>query len=229
MFGALGIGTVDCVVIRVRIMPRKPELRPAPAAGGQGFTANRLSMDVLSPQALLFNSNERRACDNASVILLAIATPSFTAVINGNRLASGANETVASLQLARSEAIKRNQSVAVCRSADGATCVTTSDASWLGWITVVDSTGELIRTHAVKLPVQVAASNAIANSVDRVIFRADGMARTAAGILLNAQFSVCIPTSLPAENQRLVSIGAGSRISVDRVNAAGACLQPGDS
>lgn len=165
-------------------------------------------------------------------ILLAIATPSFTSIINGNRLASGANELVASLQLARSEAVKRNRSVAICRSTDGATCVAAAGAAgdaWAGWITVVDATDELLRTNTAKQPLQVSVSPGIRSNVDRVVFRADGMARTAAGVLLEAQFGVCIPTTQPAENQRFVSIGGGSRISVARNDAAGACPPPADN
>lgn len=162
-------------------------------------------------------------------ILLAIATPSFTSIINGNRLASGANEIVGSLQLARSEAVKRNRSVALCRSTDGATCVGAAGGAWEGWITVVDATDEVIRTNAAKPPLQVSASSAIADTADRIVFRPDGMARTSAGLLLDAQIAVCMPTTLPAENQRLVSIAAGSRVAVARNDAAGACPQPADT
>ena len=42
-------------------------------------------------------------------ILLSLAVPSFTSVINANRLTAQANELVADLQLARTEAIRRNQ------------------------------------------------------------------------------------------------------------------------
>ena len=57
-----------------------------------------------------------------AAILMAIATPSFIALINGNRLTSTANELVSSLQLARSEALRRNTQVRVCRSESGNTC-----------------------------------------------------------------------------------------------------------
>lgn len=192
-------------------MPPEPRF-PRPSAVAPGFTLVELMVTV----AVL-------------AILLAIATPSFTSIINGNRLASGANELVASVQLARSEAVKRNRSVAICRSTDGANCVLAAGASWEGWITVVDATDEVLRMNTVKPPLEVSASDAIGDNTDRIVFRPDGMARTAAGVLLEAQFGVCIPTSLPAENQRLVSIVAGSRVSVDRNNAAGACPQPSDT
>ena len=47
------------------------------------------------------------------IILLAVAIPSFTASVVNNRLTTIANELVASLSYARSEAIRRGQHVAV--------------------------------------------------------------------------------------------------------------------
>ena len=130
-------------------------------------------------------------------ILVAIATPSFTAIINNNRLTSSANELVASLQLARSDAVTRNTSVRLCRSADSVSCVGATGATWAGWITVVEATGVVLRVNTVKAPIQVSASPAISDNTDRVVFRPDGMARTNAGALLEAQMAVCMPTGTP--------------------------------
>ena len=50
-----------------------------------------------------------------------------------SRLTGLANTLVADLQLARSEAIKRNSTVRLCQSSDGATCA--NNANWgLGWL-----------------------------------------------------------------------------------------------
>ena len=162
-------------------------------------------------------------------ILVAIATPSFTGIINNNRLTGNANELVASMQLARSDAVTRNTPVMLCRSADSATCVLATGSPWTGWITVVEATGEVLRVNTVKVPIQVSASPAITDNTDRVVFRADGKARNNAGTLLTAQMAVCIPTGLPAENQRFVSIVSGSRVSIDRFNGAGACPAPNNN
>ncbi len=71
-------------------------------------------------------------------VLAALAAPSFNEAILSNRLASYANSFVASVQLARSEAIKRNATVVMCRSADGVSCATTG--TWQqGWILWRDS------------------------------------------------------------------------------------------
>jgi type IV fimbrial biogenesis protein FimT len=75
-------------------------------------------------------------------ILAAIAAPSFQDMLNQTRASSLANELAASLNLARSEAIKRGTQVTVCKSgnitAASPTCSTT--ASWQdGWLIFVDT------------------------------------------------------------------------------------------
>src|SRR6185369_496626 len=70
-------------------------------------------------------------------ILAAIAAPSFNEAILSNKLAGYANNFVASAQLARSEAVKRNKPVRICRSANGTSCATSG--TWRqGWIVFSD-------------------------------------------------------------------------------------------
>ena len=54
-------------------------------------------------------------------ILMAIAVPSFNQMIVSGRLTAQSNEMVAAMSLARSEAIKRNANVTLCRADTGAT------------------------------------------------------------------------------------------------------------
>lgn len=56
-----------------------------------------------------------------SAILVAMAVPMFTAMIRNNTVSSAVNSLVASMDLARSEAIRRNGPVVVCRSTDATT------------------------------------------------------------------------------------------------------------
>lgn len=53
-----------------------------------------------------------------SAILLAMAVPAFTSMIQNNRVSSAANSLQNSLDLARSEAIRRGNNVSLCRSAN---------------------------------------------------------------------------------------------------------------
>lgn len=72
-------------------------------------------------------------------ILTMVAVPSFSAAMLSNKLAGYANNFVASALLARSEAIKRNVAVTLCRSADLSTCA--SSGGWQqGWIVMSGTT-----------------------------------------------------------------------------------------
>jgi type IV fimbrial biogenesis protein FimT len=74
-------------------------------------------------------------------ILAALAAPSFNEAILSNKLTSYANNFVASATLARSEAIKRNAVVTLCRSANGTACA--SSGGWQqGWIVFNDKNGD---------------------------------------------------------------------------------------
>jgi len=75
-------------------------------------------------------------------ILLALALPSFQSSLRSNRVATGTNELLASLSLARSEGIRSTRGGGVCSSADGATCGGDWDSGWIVW-TEVDGDGVL--------------------------------------------------------------------------------------
>lgn len=75
-----------------------------------------------------------------AAILLAAALPSMKEVIVKDRTASQVNELLASLQLARSEAVKRMTPVTVCASADGESCLSSAEKTWEnGWIVFNES------------------------------------------------------------------------------------------
>jgi type IV fimbrial biogenesis protein FimT len=156
-------------------------------------------------------------------IVLSLAYPSFVSVINSNRLAGASNDLIGDLQYARSEAIRRNSRVSVCASADGSTC---GGGNWANWIVRVGNPAEVLRTGSAKQPVQLLASAAVGAS--GVTFRSDGMARTAAGLLLDASFAACIPTTNPKENARVIRLGFGSRVMTTKENGGGACAAPAD-
>jgi len=70
------------------------------------------------------------------------AAPSFTKMIQNNRLATQSNTLIGALNLARSESIKRGFNVILCRSSNGATCAVAGD--WdQGWIVFVDTNNDV--------------------------------------------------------------------------------------
>lgn len=149
-------------------------------------------------------------------ILAAVASPYLLAVVNNNRLASGTNEIIAAFQQARMEAIRRNGSVSVCRTTDGATCA--NDAgNWGRWLVVVASDGEVLRSGTATAPLRLSGGQGT------ITFRADGLARTGGALVSADIVTVCIPTTQPAENRRVINMGSGSRISTSSDNGNGVC------
>jgi type IV fimbrial biogenesis protein FimT len=81
-------------------------------------------------------------------IVLALGAPSFGDFFRNNRLAEASNGLISASQLARTEAIKRQQNVAVCASAnpeagDAATC---SGGPFTGWLVFEDGNGDCARS-----------------------------------------------------------------------------------
>lgn len=86
-----------------------------------------------------------------SAILLAIAVPSFQSSIASMRATEAANSLLSSLELARSEAMRRGVNVTVCRVNDSTSATPTCSATavgtygaadWAnGWMTFVDGPG----------------------------------------------------------------------------------------
>ncbi|MGX9719647.1 GspH/FimT family pseudopilin [Stenotrophomonas acidaminiphila] len=145
-------------------------------------------------------------------ILASAAIPGFTSLINRDRLTSRANELVALFQYARSEAIRLNGRVVLCPSTDGANC---SGSDWDQLIVVVSRSGQVLR--------QLSGNGRAAISADvaDVAFSADGLARDSSGLLATASITVCIDTTHPSDNRRVVQLASGSRVSVQQ--ASGAC------
>ncbi len=71
-------------------------------------------------------------------IIAAVAVPSFQSIIVSNRLASQANELVAALNYARSEAVKRRKSV---------TLTSNNGTDWSAGWTITDADGTLLRVQ----------------------------------------------------------------------------------
>jgi type IV fimbrial biogenesis protein FimT len=148
-------------------------------------------------------------------VLLAIAVPSFNQMIVANRLATQANEIVAAVSLGRSEAIKRNASVTLCRvpRSDSTACAAGS-GNWENWI-IRTGGGTIVQRGAVNT---YGGSFVVTSTLDtdRVVFGPDGLARTDGAIIApdaeNNAIRLC-SNRLDEDNVRLVELGAGSRVS----------------
>ena len=172
-----------------------------------------------------------------AAILLALAAPSFRQALGKSRLSSAASELTSAVQLARSEAIRNNRRVTLCRSEDSSACSSASN-DWPGWIVFVDLNGDgvrnsnepVVKSGTVGGPVQALSSPNLSAAGERITFRGDGTARTANGqSLMTGTLSVCLPATDPADNVRDVSLAFGSRTVVRKRNSGGACATPADA
>lgn len=82
-----------------------------------------------------------------TVVILAIimtaAAPSLRDMILNNRMATQANDFLGAMNLARSEAVKRGQKVALCKSTNLTACATSG--GWdQGWIMFVDENDDAV-------------------------------------------------------------------------------------
>lgn len=180
-------------------------------------------------------------------VVMAVGGYSFRFVVNSGRITNPANELLATLQLARIEAVRRGQRTVICRSENaesGAPTCTTAAGQWAGWLAFVDNNRNgvfdpggatpdvVLKVGSIKVPTTIEASPAISGAGSRIVFRSDGMARTATGALLVARVRMCVPDTLPADNARDVIIAGGSRVSVVRsvaVITSGACAAPANT
>jgi type IV fimbrial biogenesis protein FimT len=140
-------------------------------------------------------------------ILVGLAVPSFNNASLSSKLTGFANDLVASAQLARSEAVKRNAAVTLCASEDGTTC--DDPEGWeAGWI-ILGPTGVIQRYAPLPAEFRVIQTGGVAN----IVFPAT-VAGTTTGI-----FTVCRAEPTGSQ-ERVVTIGASGGTRVTRTEAA---------
>lgn len=165
------------------------------------------------PRAAGFTLIELMVTVAVLAIIASIAMPVMQSLIATNRLSGASTELVAALQLARSEAIRRNAPVVVCGSSDGVNCEEAT--AWKRWIVTgrdnVAGTSDVIRDSSVQGALQVSGPAA------GIRFRPSG--------LLDAQsvMTVCLPVHNPADNQRVVTLLVGGGVVTSRADGGGAC------
>lgn len=152
-----------------------------------------------------------------AAILLTIAIPNYQTFMLNSRMSSKSNDLLGALQLARSEAIKRNARVSVCKSTGGA-CVTAG--TWTqGWMVFVDA-GVAGTLDGTDQPIQIYPAltgtttlNATANASNFISYLPTGMPNLAVGT--TATLTLC--PGVAGENGRDIQIVAAGRASI--VNA----------
>ena len=144
-----------------------------------------------------------------AAILATIAVPAFQEVGLSSKLNTMANNFVASVHLARSEAIKRNLVVTVCASSNGTSCT----GAWKdGWVVLAG--GSVIYTQAA-LPNGFLLSEA--GGATSIAFQSTGVGATAANLTL------CRATPTVGTLQRTIRVSATGRPAVGKVSGASTC------
>jgi type IV fimbrial biogenesis protein FimT len=121
--------------------------------------------------------------------LVSIGMPSFRYVTTGNRISAGVNGLLGDMQFARAEAIKQGQTVSVCATNDGKTCLGTSTWSG-GWIVFsdtgaigsIDGTDQMLRVQKKLSSGDTLIANTAGFGV--ITFNREGFARNMPGPVL---------------------------------------------
>ena len=143
-------------------------------------------------------------------ILVALAVPNFNDATLSARLNGFANSLVAAAQVARSEAIKRNETIRVCASADGDEC--DGDDWEEGWIVVTDD--DVVLQYQQPLPSEFKVIEA---PVDTLELSFPG---TVVGAT-TATLTVCRSTPVGSEERVVTISGTGSAYVA--MTTAGTC------
>lgn len=150
-------------------------------------------------------------------ILIAAVTPSFRGVLRDNQAATQSNALVTSLMLARSEAIKRNAPVVMCRSDDGASC---AGSDWAeGWILWADTDGDttIDSGEIVQVQEDLAGNFTLTAAGSSFTYRPDGSVTGAA-----ADSFELLPPDGDTDYGRCVAVDVTGRPNVTK----GACPSP---
>ena len=199
------------------------------------FTGISKNNDAMRTLNFLQYLHKRRSCSVSRVwgftlielmvtvaivaILAMVAAPSFSQAILSAKLSAYANNFMASAQLARSEAIKRNSTVRLCRSADGLSCAANGD--WKqGWIVFHDVTNNgTVDSGDTVIQVQEALSADYSFTGDSysLTFQSIGAGSTSATLTL------CKASPSPGNQEREIKVSATGRSSATTTRT-GVCV-----
>lgn len=159
---------------------------------------------------------------SVSAILLTVGVPSFSQFTVNTRLNSYANAMFSHLTLARSEAIKRNTRVAMCKSSDGSTCANTGDWSQ-GWVVFADldnsgsiSGGEQVITTMPAFSTGFSFSGN-ANVSNYISYDAQGMTKLTSGGFQAGTIKLCPAAPAVAGNGRNVILSSSGRSRITKI------------
>ena len=163
----------------------------------------------------------------ATAVLLAIGAPSMAGMVKSARISSASNLFFSGLLLARSEAIKRNSRVVLCKSSEGVVCSPTG--GWeQGWIIFHDSNNnglrdgfEIIIQRESSLSAEIRLVGNL--NVERYVsFTATGATRLIGGGFQAGTLTVCNQSAEPGEAKQIVLNAVGRpRVQTTAISTCG--------
>jgi type IV fimbrial biogenesis protein FimT len=180
--------------------------RPCRAAASRGFTLVELLMVMC-----------------VAAVLLTFAIPSFSRIMSSSKLTAASNALLSSMYLARSEAIKRNGRVALCKTVDGSSCVATG--GWeQGWIVFRDTNNNgardsdepIIERIQPLTAMRVTGNSPVAKYVSYI---ATGSTRLIGGGFQAGTVTVCAQPGTSDEARQIIVSSVG-RPRVQKVSAS---------
>lgn len=162
---------------------------------------------------------------------LAIAIPGFGYLTKSNYLSTQASEIQTAMNYARNEAIRLNDSVLFCHSADGSLCSPPPSSGWQGWIiraagaTIGAEQGPVLRQGLIQTGyLQVSASGLPSPVTYAIRYNPQGLARHfGTNTPLSGSINVCTTQSGVALNLYSVRFSSGGRSEVEKINNSGVC------
>lgn len=177
-------------------------MRSTPSRKPKGFTLGELMITLA-----------------LAAVMAAIAVPNMRDFIRNNRLTGAANDLLRSVQLARSEAIKRHNVVAVCASANPlATEPTCSGGAFTGWIVFEDTNNSWTRdTGETILERKSATGVDVVNNNDGVVsYAPSGFANSTPGKTPTNRVVICDDRG----NQALGSTSTARALIIEQTGRA---------
>lgn len=165
---------------------------------------------------------------SVAVIALSIAVPSFTGIINSNRLSATANDLIGAINLARIQAIKRNTPTQFCSNDafnNGSDTLGTACGTAAGAVKNLNP-GGTTTTDIVDSP-DIPATLTISTSSDMIALRfgGNGLATTPTGnVPYTGLVADVFSDKISENNHRCIYLATGSVISSCRITAnSGGC------
>lgn len=168
-------------------------------------------------------------------IIISVGLPRMSVFFKGSRMVTNANDLVAGIHIARSEAIKRNSRVSICKSTNAGTssptCATGAEGWNEGWFVFVEgknegnafgqytsaSDGAILRINAGAEGNNVTINADSSGIANYVTFTSRGVPRLNNGASQSGVFKICDERGI--SNARGVILNASGRVRTTKVAA----------